>query len=181
MITDITVTSLSEAVDKPFKKDLQQNLWLTAVDPEDQSKVEKLKERFRKIRVKHFAQYFRDWSDEDKEPFIVNNIDEQGPREQHINNIISFMDPLVATSELYSLGINCFAGISRSTALSIIVWVMQGKSPSEALQLTRDVRPELWPNLRMLRYASKRLGVDVFTPVKEWKDQQNKIWPGKTQ
>jgi hypothetical protein len=159
----------------PYKKDLVQNVWLTTTDPEDKLKIEKLKERFRRKGVVCFAQYFRDWSDEDQEPFIKNNIDEQGPREQHINNIISFMDPLVSSDSLYNLGINCFAGISRSTALSIIVWVMQGKSPMEALRATLEVRPEAWPNLRMLGFASNRLGVDIVSPVKEWKMELENI------
>lgn len=171
MIASIIVTDLRRATDVPYKKDMVQNAWLTTVDPEDKVKVEKLKERLRRRGVVCFAQYFRDWSDEDPEPFIKNNIDEQGPREQHVNNIISFMDPLVSADSIYHLGINCFAGVSRSTALSIIVWVMQGKTPKEALRATLDVRPQAWPNLRMLGFASKRLGVDIATPVKEWKDE----------
>ena len=175
MITSIIVTALNKAVDLPYKKEMSQNLWLTTVDPEDKGKVEKLKERLRRKGVTCFAQYFRDWSDEDPEQFIKDNIDEQGPREQHINNLISFIDPYVSSSSHYDLGINCFAGISRSTALSIIVWVMQGKTPQEALRSTLDVRPCAWPNLRMLGFASKRLGVDIFTPVKEWKAELNNI------
>ena len=52
---------------------------------------------------------------------------------------------------------------------------MQGKTPQEALRSTLDVRPCAWPNLRMLGFASKRLGVDIFTPVKEWKAELNNI------
>lgn len=175
MINSIIITNLSKAVDVPYKQDQAQNLWLATVDPEDKTKVEKLKERFRRKGVSCFTQYFRDWSDEDSEEYIKNNIDEQGPREQHINNIISFMDPFVYSSSSYDLGINCFAGISRSTALGVIVWVMQGRTPMEALRAILAVRPEAWPNLRMLKFASNRLGVDIFTPVKEWKTELNNI------
>ena len=173
MIESVIVTDLSKAVDMPFKSELKQNLWLSVVDPEDKNKVDKMRVRFKRKGVSSFAQYFRDWSDEDEETYIKSNINEQGPQEQHINNIISFLVSFVDSPNIYNLGINCFAGVSRSTALSIIVWVMQGKTPQEALRSTLDVRPCAWPNLRMLGFASKRLGVDIFTPVKEWKAELN--------
>jgi hypothetical protein len=50
---------------------------------------------------------------------------------------------------------------------------MQGKTPEEALRLTLDVRPQALPNLRMLGFASKRLGVDIFTPIKKWKSERS--------
>ena len=173
MIASVIVTDLSKAVDMPFKSELKQNLWLSAVDPEDKNKVDKMRLRFKRKGIASFSQYFRDWSDEDEEPYIKNNINEQGPQEQHINNIISFLVSFVDSPNVYNLGINCFAGVSRSTALSIIVWVMQGKSPEEALRLTLDVRPQARPNLRMLGFASKRLGVDIFTPIKKWKSERS--------
>jgi predicted protein tyrosine phosphatase len=173
MIESVIVTDLSKAVDMPFKSEIKQDLWLSTVDPEDKNKVDKMRLRFKRKGIPSFAQYFRDWSDEDEEPYIKNNINEQGPQEQHINNIISFLVPLSDRPSVYHLGINCFAGISRSTALAIIVWVMQGNTPEEALRLTLNVRPQAWPNLRMLGFASKRLGVDVFTPVKEWKSERS--------
>lgn len=172
MIKSITVTSLNKAVDVPYKSNIIQNIWLTTVDPEDKSKVEKLKQRFKSKGIICFAQYFRDWSDEDPEEYIKKNIEEQGPREQHINNIISFIEPYVSADKNYNLGINCFAGISRSTALCITVWVMQGKTPMEALRTTLEIRPQAWPNLRMLGFASKRLGVDILTPIREWKQSR---------
>ena len=73
---------------------------------------------------------------------------------------------------MYDLGINCFAGVSRSTAIGIIAWFMQGKTPKEALEQILKVRYQAWPNLRILRFASDRLGQDLVQPVKIWKMQE---------
>jgi predicted protein tyrosine phosphatase len=79
----------------------------------------------------------------------------------------------VESDKVYNLGVNCFAGVSRSTAIGIIAWVMQGKSPQEALDEIIKVRYQAWPNLRILRFASDRLGIDLVQPVKEWKNSSN--------
>lgn len=172
MIASIIITSLRKAEDKPFKPDLEQNVWISAVDPEDKNKINKLRTRLKAKGVVHFAQYFRDFSDEDDETYIKNTIEEEGPREQHINNIISFLDPFVSGATPYHLGVNCFAGIARSTAIGIIAWVMQGLSPEEALKRILAVRAEAWPNLRMLRFASARLGIDILSTVSDWKTKE---------
>jgi hypothetical protein len=49
---------------------------------------------------------------------------------------------------------------------------MQGKSPQQALNDILDVRIFAWPNLRILRFASKRLDVDIYKVVKTWQDAQ---------
>jgi hypothetical protein len=49
---------------------------------------------------------------------------------------------------------------------------MQGKSPQEALDEIIKVRYQAWPNLRILRFASQRLGKDLVQPVKTWKTQE---------
>ena len=171
MINNVTITDLSTAVSASFKEG-RENVWISAVDEEDRNKIRMIKGNFAKRGIAHFAQYFYDWSDEDNEPYIQKNIEQQGPQEQHVNNIISFIEPLVNSSTVYNLGINCFAGVSRSTAIGIIAWVVQGKSPVEALDEIIKVRYQAWPNLRILRFASQRLKQDLVTPVKQWKEHQ---------
>ena len=131
-----------------------------------------IKRNFATRGIPHFAQYFYDWSDEDNDPYIQKHLEEQGPQEQHVNNIISFLQPIVDSDKVYHLGVNCFAGVSRSTAIGIIAWVMQGKSPQESLDEIIKVRYQAWPNLRILRFASQRLGKDLMHPVKIWKMQE---------
>lgn len=171
MIESVIITDLSTAVSFSFKE-IKQNAWISAVDEEDRNKIRSIKKNFEACQKKHFAQYFYDWSDEDNDPYIQNNIEEQGPREQHVNNIISFIQPLVDSDSIYHLGVNCFAGVSRSTAIGIIALVMQGKTPVEALDEIIKVRPMAWPNLRILRLASNRLNKDLITPVKQWKQHE---------
>jgi len=171
MINSITITDLSTAVSNSFKV-IEQNAWISTVDEADEKKIRMMRRNFCKKMIPYFAQYFYDWSDEDNEPYIQKHLEEQGPKEQHVNNIISFLQPIVASDKVYNLGVNCFAGVSRSTAIGIIAWVMQGKSPQEALDEIIKVRYQAWPNLRMLRFASQRLGQDLVQPVKTWKIQE---------
>ena len=177
MINSVTITDLSTAVSTSFKEG-KENVWISAVDEADQKKIRMMKRNFFKRHIPHFAQYFYDWSDEDNDVYIQKHIEEQGPREQHVNNIISFLQPIVESDKVYNLGVNCFAGVSRSTAIGVIAWVMQGKTPSEALNEIIKVRPQAWPNLRILRFASKRLGVDLVEPIKNWKNFNGGIYTG---
>ena len=172
MIKSVIIEAMHDAAHYPFKENLQQDLWVTVIDPEDEYKVKKMHDRFSRAGVKHFAQYFRDWSDEDPENFIQQRINLEGPQESHVNNIISFLEPYVYDSAPHHLGVNCLAGVSRSTAIGIIAWVMEGKSVNEALDEILKVRNCAWPNLRILRLASARLNKNIVTPVTEWKLQQ---------
>ena len=133
-----------------------------------------IKKNFSQRGTPHFAQYFFDWSDEDNDVYIQKHIEEQGPQVQHVNNIISFIQPLVNSDKIFNLGVNCFAGVSRSTAIGIIAWVLQGKTPKEALQEIIKVRYQAWPNLRILKFASERLEVDLVDPVTKWKRETGK-------
>ena len=172
MINSIIITDLNTAVSTSFKEN-KQNAWISTVDRADERKIQIMRKNFCKKGIPYFFQYFYDWSDEDDDIFIINNMENEGPREQHVNNIISFLQPIVESDKVYNLGVNCFAGVSRSTAIGIIAWVMQGKSPQEALEEIIKIRPMAWPNLRILKFASNRLGVDLVTPVKEWKKFNN--------
>lgn len=177
MINSVTITDLSTAVSASFKEG-KQNVWISAVDEQDKNKIRTIKKNFAIKSIPHFAQYFYDWSDEDNDVYIQKYMEEAGPREQHVDNIISFLQPIVQSVKVYNLGVNCFAGVSRSTAIGIIAWVIQGKSPQEALEEIVKVRPMAWPNLRILRFASTRLGLDLVKPVKEWKMSNNGIYTG---
>jgi predicted protein tyrosine phosphatase len=169
MINKVIITDLSKAESYAFGGKNDYNVWVTVIDEEDEHKVSRMKKLLSNKGVSHFAQYFHDWSDEDQDEFIKKNIEVSGPQLQHVNNIISFLEPIVQSEKIYNLGVNCFAGVSRSTAIGIIALVMSGKTPKEALDIIIGIRPMAWPNLRILRFASERLGQDLATPVKEWK------------
>lgn len=171
------ITDLSTAVSTSFKEG-RENAWISAVDEGDRNKIRMMKKNFAIRKIPHFAQYFYDWSDEDNDVYIQKHIEKLGPQEQHVNNIISFIEPLVSSSGVYNLGINCFAGVSRSTAIGIIAWVLQGKTTGEALDEILKVRHQAWPNLRILKFASKRLEIDLVEPIKNWKNLNGGIYTG---
>ena len=178
MINSIIITDLGTAVSLSFKE-VKQNAWISTVDEADENKIRMMRKNFCRKMIPYFFQYFFDWSDEDNDVYIQKHIEEQGPREQHVNSIISFIQPLVDSDKVFNLGVNCFAGVSRSTAIGIIAWVLQGKTPQEALDEIIRVRYQAWPNLRMLRFASDRIGQDLVTPVKDWKQiTSNGIYTG---
>ena len=177
MINSVIITDLSTAISSSFKEG-KENVWISVIDESDQKKIRMIKNNLSKKQIPHFAQYFYDWSDEDNDVYIQKHIEELGPREQHVNNIISFLQPIVESDKVYHLGVNCFAGVSRSTAIGIIAWVMQSKTPSEALDEILKVRPMAWPNLRILRFASNRLGVNLVEPIKNWKNFNGGVYTG---
>lgn len=169
MIDKVKITDLSKAESYAFGGNNDYDVWISTVDEEDHHKVSRMKKLFDKKGIRSFYRLFYDWSDEDKELFIQKNIEKMGPTQQDVDDIIKFLTPLVADDKVHNLGINCFAGISRSTAIGIVALVMSGKTPKMALDYILSVRPEAWPNLRMLRFASNTLKKDLYGPVEDWK------------
>jgi predicted protein tyrosine phosphatase len=179
MINKITIHELSDAIRISYKENsLGYNAWISAVDEEDRNKISRLKRNFTigNFNFKYLSHFFYDWSDEDNDIFIVKNIESMGPSKKQIQNIISFIkNELVQSPVAYNLGINCFAGISRSTAIGIIAWVLNGDSPEQALQKILSVRDCAQPNLRILRFASEIIGIDLTTSVKKYIDETKNI------
>jgi predicted protein tyrosine phosphatase len=175
MINKVTIHELSGATSISYKENsFGYNAWISAVDEEDRHRSKRLKKNFLNANpnFKYLSQFFYDWSDEDQDQFIIKNIEEMGPRKNQIQNIITFLkEEIISSPVAYNLGINCFAGISRSTAIGIITWVLNGKTPEEALEEILKVRPQTWPNLRILRFASEITGIDILSPVKNWKKE----------
>jgi predicted protein tyrosine phosphatase len=178
MIEEVLITDLSTAVSTSFK-DCKQNAWLCVVDDEDAKKVRILRNNFKKAGKMFFSKLFYDWSDEDKDLFIVKNIETLGPTKESIQSILRYLHSLQESSKPFYLGINCYAGISRSTALGIAALVISGKTPKMALDYILSIRPFASPNLRILRLVSEILNQDLETPVQEYKKaKENKLYKG---
>ena len=170
MIHKVKITDLSDAEGYSFNKNNKDhNVWISVVDEADKRKVSRMQKNFAEKGVRSFAQFFYDWSDEDG--FTWNHLKEDGPQKHHVEKIINFIRPFANDDNPHRLGVNCYAGISRSTAVGIIALVMSGRTPEQALTEILKNRPEAWPNLRILRFATEILGVDVHTPVENWKKQ----------
>jgi predicted protein tyrosine phosphatase len=173
MIAEIKITDLSEAEGYAFGGKNNYDVWISAVDEDDEHKMHRMKKLLNAKDVKHFFQLFYDWSDEDGVEW--DHLESSGPQYKHIESIINFLKPFAEDDKVHNLGVNCFAGVSRSTAIGIIASVMSGKTPDMALDYIRSVRPMAWPNLRVLRFGSEILGKDLKTPVENWKKLEKGI------
>jgi len=170
MIHKIKITDLADAESYSFNKNNHDyDVWISVVGQEDKRKINRMRTNFHEKNVKFFAQFFADWSDEDGIQW--GHLIESAPQKQHIENIIAFLKPFTEDDKPHNLGVNCFAGISRSTAIGITALVMSGRTVEQALTEIIKRRYCAWPNLRILGFASEILGVDIKTHVADWKKQ----------
>jgi len=168
MINKIKITNLADAESYSFNKNnTEYDVWISVVSKEDRKQISRMRKNFPQKNIKFFHQFFADWSDEDGIQW--KHLEHEAPQKQHIQNIISFLKPFTQDEKAHCLGVNCFAGISRSTAIGIIALVMSGRTAEEALTEILKVRMEAWPNLRILRLASEILNLDIKTPIADWK------------
>jgi len=168
MIHKLKITDLSDAESYSFNQNVRDyDVWISVVDAADKRKISRMRQNFNKKNVSSFAQFFYDWSDEDG--ISWKHLQHEAPQHQHIQNIITFLRPFVEDDKPHKLGVNCFAGISRSTAVGIIALVMSGRTAEDALTEVLSNRPEAWPNIRILTFASEILNKDIKTPVVNWK------------
>jgi predicted protein tyrosine phosphatase len=168
MINKIKITNLAEAESYSFNKNnTEYDVWVSVVGQEDRKQINRMRKNFAEKNVKFFHQFFADWSDEDGIQW--GHLEREAPQKQHVQNIITFLKPFTEDDKPHHLGINCFAGISRSTAVGIIALVMSGRTVEQALNEVLKVRQIAWPNIRILGFASEILGKDLKTPVANWK------------
>jgi predicted protein tyrosine phosphatase len=67
--------------------------------------------------------------------------------------------------------VHCHQGISRSTAMAISILVQYGMEPAAALESILSIRPQMWPNLTVIRLADEAMGQGgkLLYTVTEWK------------
>ena len=168
MINKIKITNLADAESYSFNKNNKDyDVWISAVGEEDRKQINRMRKNFQERGIKFFHQFFADWSDEDGIEW--GHLKQDAPQRHHIQNIITFLKPFTQDDKPHCLGINCFAGISRSTAIGLIALVMSGRTPEQALTELLKVRVEAWPNLRILGFASDILDIDIHGHVCKWK------------
>ena len=168
MINKIKITNLADAESYSYNKhNTEYDIWVSVVGREDVKQINRMKKNFAEKNVKHFHQFFADWSDEDGIQW--KHLEEEAPQKRHIQSIITFLKPYAEGINPHNLGVNCFAGISRSTAVGIIALVMSGRTIEQALKEILKVRNVTWPNLRILGFASEILEKDLKTHVVNWK------------
>jgi predicted protein tyrosine phosphatase len=83
------------------------------------------------------------------------------PEKHHIEALLEFGKGLAATDDpLNHLLVHCHAGISRSTASMTILLAEARPDASEDTLFAdiREIRPQAWPNSRMIAMADDLLG-----------------------
>ena len=168
MINKIKITNLSDAESYSFNpNNSEYDVWISVVGQEDRKQINRMRKNFVEKNVKFFHQFFADWSDEDG--FQWKHLEHEAPQKRHVQNIITFLKPFTEDDKPHSLGVNCYAGISRSSAVGIIALVMSGRTIEQALKEILKARNIAWPNLRILDFASEILEKDIKTHVANWK------------
>jgi predicted protein tyrosine phosphatase len=80
------------------------------------------------------------------------------PRAEHVDTILAFGRDL--GDDLGHLLIHCHAGISRSTAAMamILAQAFPREDEDSIVERLLQIRPQAWPNSRMIGFADERLG-----------------------
>jgi len=140
--------------------------WISTLDPEDENFMYNIKRKLTRRGIFHFGLYFKDMDD------YAPQADFEGPCRDDVEKIINFWTGLKNQDKTHHVGVNCYAGIARSTATAMIGWMIQGYQPEVALDKVLHVRPIAWPNERILRFYDEITGSDSRTVVENWKNTQ---------
>lgn len=88
----------------------------------------------------------------------------QAPQREHVEAILGFGRDLLAEGRDGSgahLLVHCHAGVSRSTAAMalILAQARPDRSPAAAMAEVARIRPQAWPNLRIIEMGDAMLGL----------------------
>ena len=81
------------------------------------------------------------------------------PEPTHVESLLAFGRQLPGADPAHLL-VHCHAGVSRSTAAMTALLVQAHPDAGEAdiLAHVRSIRPQAWPNSRMIAFADRQLG-----------------------
>lgn len=140
--------------------------WISTLDPEDEHFMYNIKRKLERRGIFHFGLYFKDMDDGAPEA------DFEGPCKEDVEKIINFWTGLKSQDRAHHVGVNCYAGIARSTAVAMIGWMIQGYQPEVALDKVLFVRSVAWPNERILRLYDEITGSNAQEVVLKWKAEK---------
>jgi len=174
MLSKIFITDLAET--RKISEDQKPtfcNAWISIVDPEDENDIKQIEKNFKKQNILYYYDFFYDISDEGINAYIPKKWLKRMPEKKHLIPLISFIQKLITDEKDYYLGINCYAGISRSSAIAVTALFLAGKFPQKALDYVLSARPIAWPNSRILRLISEILKKpELYETFKKWKESQ---------
>lgn len=137
----VTITDLMSARDH-FDTAL---LFISILDPQ----YKKLP--FRGTKDKHFIARFYD-TEHPRE-------DELMKMDREVRSILSWVRKSGATLDT-NIVVHCHAGMSRSPAIAWLILIMLGMDPREAFMTLYKSRPQMWPNVVVMRLGAKYLNLD---------------------
>ena len=137
--------------------------WISTLDCEDGRDMYNIHRKFTQRGIPHFYRYFRDADD------TCPYAETEGPQREDVEYIINFLTGLKNQDKNHHLGINCFAGIARSSSISLVAWVLCGFCEEVALDKVLAVRGCAWPNERILRLFDEITGKNTRQVVADWK------------
>jgi predicted protein tyrosine phosphatase len=84
------------------------------------------------------------------------------PTAAHVARLLAFGDDVMVAGAAAHLLIHCHAGISRSTAAMamILAQAFPRESEDAIIEKLEAIRPQAWPNSRMIGFADALLGRD---------------------
>jgi predicted protein tyrosine phosphatase len=92
---------------------------------------------------------------------------QHAPKMKDIQNVLAFTERFTDEDKVL---IHCHGGISRSTAVSILVLIQHGMVIPEAVDKVLDIRPVAWPNALIIRLGDVALEQDgmLIAFMNEW-------------
>lgn len=84
------------------------------------------------------------------------------PQVAHVESVLAFGQTLIDEGRDAHLLVHCHMGISRSTASMalILAQARRDRDPAEALAEVVRIRPQTWPNLRLIEMGDHLLGLE---------------------
>jgi predicted protein tyrosine phosphatase len=111
---------------------------------------------------------FSQYADHHRVTLRFHDIIEPGPgrtmpTEDHVNDILRFGEMCADAAPSRRTGgllVHCHMGVSRSTAamLTLMAQAHPDRDEDHLFGQLRDMRPQAWPNSRMIRFADDALG-----------------------
>lgn len=89
------------------------------------------------------------------------------PSTEHIERILEFTKSIQDREKVL---IHCHGGVSRSTAVAILVLIQHGRSPASALSEVLQIRACAWPNELIIAIGDTLLNCDgmLIKFIKTW-------------
>jgi predicted protein tyrosine phosphatase len=167
MIETVKITDLDGALQLARSYSQNYTAWISLLDPEDEKDCFNIKRLLGRRDIPHFHRFFRDYDEGEID------VDIHGPSLEDVDLIINFLRTLKNQDQDHFVGINCLAGVSRSSAVGVLAWMIQGFCPEIALDKVLHVRRQAWPNTRILKFYDEIAGTNSYEVVCAWK-QENK-------